>query len=627
MSSANSSNGSPGEPGSAGRPRKSSASAGEETDASDEDEFEISKVDRDVREILNVEQTHISHVGMMDHLRQFYLAHNPRILQSPNFLSDLVGIFEGRENLLFEKLEETYQTNDPMAFVYASGGSNGRAPVNFLKSISMEGFLFRKPTLKGMRGRVQEIMEPRERWFELCGSLLVWSKGPKHKPRGRMRLSARTVAEPIGERNFRIKTAGKVLLMLQAKTKEIRDTWVQTLQTALEHLAMEAKRAQLDAGARETETSASVDINDASRLTDVETDDDDDAGGAAPARASDRGSRRRSGHVDEYSSEEECSAATQPASTIVPAANGVVKVTVAPSLVSGPDAEETINNFKRATRSSLQIARRKILSAAGIVAVTALVMQYYGLVPVLVSAVVGVLCIYARFFDVTDAPPHAAGTIVLSAVADSQATVSGNISPGTPTIPAVTPSDPTPGRHRRKSRVVRKSRKGRTRHGKKSTARVSSDEDEFADCVNDSMTQAAGDGGGGAKPTEVVAETKKAVSNPIPPLHVYGELGIRFLPEEPGIVPRGLSFKINDDFHPVPFETPFFKGRMVMRIKDAIGAPRTPYFNGKRRLFSIQIEGRFKQRIRTDRVLFGSSFKHKISMPRGASIAMSILKR
>ena len=94
----------------------------------------------------------------------------------------------------------------------------------------------------------------------------------------------------------------------------------------------------------------------------------------------------------------------------------------------------------------------------------------------------------------------------------------------------------------------------------------------------------------------------------------------------PGPESLGLSFKLNDDYHPVDFETPFFKGRMVMRIKDAIGAPATPYFEGKRRLFSIQVEGRFKERLRTDRVLFGSSFKHKISMPRGASVAMSILR-
>jgi hypothetical protein len=86
-------------------------------DSTDVEEFEMSKVDRDVREILNVEQSHIAHVGLMENLRQFYLAHNPRILQSPNFLRDLVSSFEGREKQLFEKLEQTYQTNDPMAFV------------------------------------------------------------------------------------------------------------------------------------------------------------------------------------------------------------------------------------------------------------------------------------------------------------------------------------------------------------------------------------------------------------------------------------------------------------------------------------------------------------------------------
>eukprot|EP00750_Incisomonas_marina_P002149 INCI12110.1.p1 GENE.INCI12110.1~~INCI12110.1.p1 ORF type:complete len:664 (-),score=113.42 INCI12110.1:1873-3864(-) len=596
--------------------------------STDEDEFEISKVDRDVRDILNVEQSHISHVGLMENLRQFYLAHNPRILQSPNFLRDLVSLFEGREKELFEKLEETYQTNDPMAFVHSSHTSNGRAPVNFLKNITMEGRLFRKPTLKGVRGKVQEIMEPHERWFELCGSLLVWSKGPKNPPRGKLRLVPLTIVEPIGDRNFRIKTAGKILLMCQAKTKALRDEWVSSLHTTLEHLAMEAKQAKLsDKDWSDRERATAVD-GDVSRLTDVDSDDDDMTSGGGGGRAthkSSRGSRRSVRLTADSDSSSDEDTAVAPMTPAIPA---VVQLAVAPSIVQDPAADDAMNAYRGGVRSSLQIAKRKILSASGIVAVTALAMQYYGLVPVIVSGVVGLICIYARFFDVRDAPPQAAGSVVLRAVAGAPAVLSPVSITGMGAPKSSNTSRPVSKGSRSKS--ARSSR--RKERGSKHTEKRnhSSDDEGFTDCVNESMMStpataiASAAATGGASKEQ---ESKTAlVESGDPPLHLYGELGVRFLPNEPGIVPRGLSFKLNDDYHPVDFETPFFKGRMVMRIKDAIGAPATPYFEGKRRLFSIQVEGRFKERLRTDRVLFGSSFKHKISMPRGASVAMSILR-
>lgn len=144
---------------------------------SDEDEF--ASVDPDMREILLLEQSHISHVGLMDNLRHFYLAHNPRILQSPNFLTDLINTFSGRESQLYEKLKETYGKGHGIDTNTYAGELRygGRAPAMFLRNITMEGMLLRKPTRKGMRGRVQEIMEPTPRWFELSGTLLVWSKG------------------------------------------------------------------------------------------------------------------------------------------------------------------------------------------------------------------------------------------------------------------------------------------------------------------------------------------------------------------------------------------------------------------------------------------------------------------
>ena len=64
---------------------------------------------------------------------------------------------------------------------------------------------------------------------------------------------------------------------------------------------------------------------------------------------------------------------------------------------------------------------------------------------------------------------------------------------------------------------------------------------------------------------------------------------VRFVPDTPHLEPRGESFALNDDAHPVEFETPWFKGRTVIRIKGAEGAMETKYFDGKKRLFSFQV--------------------------------------
>jgi len=142
-------------------------------DSQSDDEHYVNKLDDDVGSILRLEQSHISHVGVMDTLRHFYLAHNPRLLQSPQFVENLMAMFEGREKQLFEKLKEAYRTDVHMAY----SDLHGHASINFLSNITMESLLYRKPTRGGVRGKVQEIMAPHPHWFELCGCLLVWSKG------------------------------------------------------------------------------------------------------------------------------------------------------------------------------------------------------------------------------------------------------------------------------------------------------------------------------------------------------------------------------------------------------------------------------------------------------------------
>lgn len=105
----------------------------------------------------------------------------------------------------------------------------------------------------------------------------------------------------------------------------------------------------------------------------------------------------------------------------------------------------------------------------------------------------------------------------------------------------------------------------------------------------------------------------------------FGGLVVRFNPDVKECDKAGTSFIINDDTNPIPFETRFFIGRMVVRVKNAVDAPETTYWKGKARKFSIQVQGRFKKRLCSNNVCFGCYLKKKIIAPWGASIPMKIL--
>jgi len=105
----------------------------------------------------------------------------------------------------------------------------------------------------------------------------------------------------------------------------------------------------------------------------------------------------------------------------------------------------------------------------------------------------------------------------------------------------------------------------------------------------------------------------------------FGELTVRFNPDVTECDKAGVKFILNDDTNPIPFETPFFKGRMVVRVKNAVNAPETTYWKGKARKFSIQVQGRFKKRLCANNVRTGSYFKKRIIPPWGASLPMKIL--
>ncbi|KAJ3266425.1 hypothetical protein HDU77_001036 [Chytriomyces hyalinus] len=87
---------------------------------------------------------------------------------------------------------------------------------------------------------------------------------------------------------------------------------------------------------------------------------------------------------------------------------------------------------------------------------------------------------------------------------------------------------------------------------------------------------------------------------------------------------------VNADTDPILIDSPFFVGSIAVRVKNFSGiAPigtepikNTAYFGTRRRLFSIQVQGRFKHEHSADDVMFGAEFQHKVNPPTGAWLAM-----
>ncbi|KAF9539512.1 hypothetical protein EC957_005349 [Mortierella hygrophila] len=90
----------------------------------------------------------------------------------------------------------------------------------------------------------------------------------------------------------------------------------------------------------------------------------------------------------------------------------------------------------------------------------------------------------------------------------------------------------------------------------------------------------------------------------------------------------------NDELHPFEFETPEFKGRAVIRIKDFVGitndgsAPiySNDYFKGHNRKFSIQVEGRFKREWDGEQVYFGTDFDRSVELPHGFETMLRVAR-
>ncbi|KAG0304349.1 hypothetical protein BGZ98_005629 [Dissophora globulifera] len=90
----------------------------------------------------------------------------------------------------------------------------------------------------------------------------------------------------------------------------------------------------------------------------------------------------------------------------------------------------------------------------------------------------------------------------------------------------------------------------------------------------------------------------------------------------------------NDETHPVEFDTPNFKGRAVVRIRDFVGITNdgsepihnSDYFDGRNRRFSFQIEGRFKREWDGQQVYFGTDFDRPIGLPDGFEMMLKLAR-
>ncbi|CAG8543961.1 1964_t:CDS:2 [Acaulospora morrowiae] len=90
----------------------------------------------------------------------------------------------------------------------------------------------------------------------------------------------------------------------------------------------------------------------------------------------------------------------------------------------------------------------------------------------------------------------------------------------------------------------------------------------------------------------------------------------------------------NNDADPLFLDTPNFTGRICVRIRDFLGItpPNTtkistsPYFEGNKDKYSIQVQGKFKGKWTANDIFFGNDFDRKIKLPRISWLGLKILK-
>lgn len=93
---------------------------------------------------------------------------------------------------------------------------------------------------------------------------------------------------------------------------------------------------------------------------------------------------------------------------------------------------------------------------------------------------------------------------------------------------------------------------------------------------------------------------------------------------------------VNNESCPTRIESDLFSGYLMVRMKDFAGVgpedvpclpnPKSDYFSSKQRLYTISIQGAFKEDVPGDDLIFGLEFTHPIKTPPGASIGLRIAR-
>eukprot|EP00752_Nemacystus_decipiens_P009692 g8658.t2 len=139
-----------------------------------------------------------------------------------------------------------------------------------------------------------------------------------------------------------------------------------------------------------------------------------------------------------------------------------------------------------------------------------------------------------------------------------------------------------------------------------------------------------GGGGGGAAPAEVVgaggvagdprgrggvfAERPELASLPLIEDWPHHPIFVRLSPSVDGQVrldghAHNSSIPVNSEDVAVPFETPLFKGRLLVRVAGLPGDGAADYFRGKKRLMQCAVQGQFKKELPFDRAYTGQAYQ------------------
>lgn len=94
---------------------------------------------------------------------------------------------------------------------------------------------------------------------------------------------------------------------------------------------------------------------------------------------------------------------------------------------------------------------------------------------------------------------------------------------------------------------------------------------------------------------------------------------------------------VNNESCPTRIDSDLFSGYLLVRMKDFNGVcptddvsclpnPKSDYFSSKQRLYTISVQGMFKEDVVGDDLVFGLEFDHPIKTPSGASIGLRIAR-